>query len=510
MEENRRIKTFLKPLIIIFCFSLLFFSTFAFETDNTLVYLTHISSYTLDPGKSIDRYSSEALSNIFEGLVKYCRNAPAVEPCLAERWTVKDNGKKWTFYLRKGVKFHNGELFNAESVVLTFKTRLMRKTEYKTWNINYSHIADIYPLDNFTVEFILNKPYIPFLYSLANIKSNIIAPSSYAGGGFKPIGTGPFKISELNKGKYFTIRRNEKYWGGKIYLSKVIFKDVKNIDWRILQIKTGKADMALVSSSKEFTKVWGTSNIKTLSIPSSTISYLAFNTSKKPFNNSKVRRAFAHFFNKRKMIKYIFQDVAINATSPLPPHIFGFNPKIKDYDFDINKSRSLLKETGYENGFKVSLYYSSEAKNFELIANTLQQAAKKVNIHIVKKPVPFSRLMTIVRRKEHDLMLMGWVADIPDPDSFLYSTLTMKKGNLNQSFYNNPEFTGILEEAQKTVNRKKREKLYFRAQEILHRDLPWIPLYNSNNLIIYNKKVRNIHIDQSSHLVFKHIFFDEK
>ncbi|MEN8221648.1 MAG: ABC transporter substrate-binding protein [Acidobacteriota bacterium] len=500
----------MKSPIISFCFFILILPVFAFTTGRTLVYLTHVSSYTLDPGKSIDRYSSEVLSNVFEGLVKYRRNSPAVEACLAERWTVKDSGKKWTFYLRKGVKFHNGELFNSEAVVLTFKTRLMRKAEYKTWNCNYSHIADIYKLDDFTVEFILNKPYIPFLYSLANIKSNIIAPSSYAGDGFKPIGTGPFRISELNKGKYLTVRRNENYWGGEIYLSKVIFKDVKNIDWRILQIKNGKADLAIVSSGKEITKIWGTSNIKTLSIPSSTISYLAFNTEKKPFNNSKARRAFAHFFNKQKMIKYILQDVAINATSPLPPHIFGFNPNIKDYDFDINRSRSLLKEAGYRNGFKVSLYYSSDEGNFELIANTLQQAAKKVNIHIVKKPVPFSRLMTIVRRREHDMMLMGWVADSIDPDAFLYSTLTMKKGNLNQSFYNNPEFTGILEKAQKTVNNKEREKLYFRAQEILHRDMPWIPLYNSNNLIIHNKKVKNVYINQSSHLIFKHIFFEEK
>ena len=107
-----------------------------------------------------------------------------------------------------------------------------------------------------------------------------------------------------------------------------------------------------------------------------------------------------------------------------------------------------------------------------------------------------------VDRGEHDMVLVGWIAG-PDPDSFLYPTLTMKKGSKNRAHYDNPELTSILEEARKTLQKGKRVKLYERAQEIIHNDAPWNPLFHLKSTVVYNKKVRNLYIDANGYLIFK-------
>lgn len=494
-------------VLLIFLFISIF--TYSFAENNTIIYLRSVDIDTLDPGKTTDSYSTEVIFNIYEGLVRFAKNSTKVEGCLAQSWIVKDNGKRWIFKLRKGVKFHNGENFNAKAVEISFKTRLEKKDKYQNWNLNFAHIADIRAVDDFTVEFVLKMPFVPFLYSLANAKSMIVAPSSYIGKEFKPIGTGPFKFFKWSRDKYVTIVSNKGYWDFVPRISKVIFKVVKEAAWRFLQMKNGKADLAFVKSGHEYEEIRGHRNIGILSVPSINIHSLGFNLRKKPFNDLRVRQAFSHMINKELLIKHIFQNFARNATTPLPPHIFGFNTEIKNYRFDIKRAGKLLREAGYSNGFKVSLYYSNNSNNLEVIASALKRAAKKLKIIIKKMPLPFDELRTAINKGSHDMYIIGWAGDIPDPDVYLYQTFTLKRGHLNRTGYNNPELTKIIDDARKTIDVNKRKLLYFRAQEIIHRDIPTIPLYNLNDLLIFNKRVKNVYVDHLSSLIFKDMYLEE-
>ncbi len=222
---------------------LLFFFQPLYASDSPLIYLRSVAVSTLDPGLTTDTYSSEVISNIYEGLVRYKKKSTGVEPSLAVNWSVDNEGKRWVFKLRKDVKFHNGKEFNADSVALNFQTRIEDKKKYSQWNRLNSHISSIGSLDDYTVEIILDKPFVPFINSLASPKHMIVEPSSYKTGSFKPIGTGPFKHSEHKPGKYLSVIRNEKYWGGKIRLPKIVFKTVHDVAWRIIQLKSGKASM---------------------------------------------------------------------------------------------------------------------------------------------------------------------------------------------------------------------------------------------------------------------------
>ncbi len=491
---------------------LLIFSLFSihltFAADSPLIYLKAIGVATLDPGLTTDTYSSEVISNIYDGLVRYKKASTGVEPSLAVKWSVDNEGKRWIFQLRKGIKFHNGKEFNADSVVFNFQTRVLDKKKYSNWNRLNSHIYSIGSLDDYTVEIILDKPFVPFLNSLASPKHMIVEPSSYKSGNFKPIGTGPFKFSENNPGKYTSIVRNDNYWDGEVRIPKIVFKIVDDVAWRIIQLKSGKALMAMVHSSKEYEELRGRRELRLMTVPSVSVHYLAFNTQKGIFQNRNARLAFSHLINKAPLIDRIFQSFATNATTPVPRGIFGFNPDIKDREFDIVKARNLLKLGGTKDRERVSLYYSGNSKPLGEIAAVIKKFAAKVGIHVYTVPLSFADLRKAVRHKRHDMVMMGWSGDIPDPDVFLYGTFAYEKSEFNRSGYSDPELTKLLEDARKTIDTGKREKMYFRAQEIIARDCPWIPLYNMNDIVVANTSIKDLYINQLSYVIFKDAYME--
>lgn len=495
-------------LKIILIFVIFFFSeSISFAIDNSVMFLSPVDIETLNPGKSSDLYSGEVLNNIFEGLVRAGRNPFEVEPGLAVKWKTSVKGKVWDFILRKGVKFHNGKEFDSSDVVYTFKNRMKNHDRYKYWNLYYSSlISDVKIVSKFSVRFILKRPYVPFLFQLATTSALIVSSLSDRKEQFLPIGTGPFKFERWEEGKFVSIIRNSDYWGRKAKLSKIVFKVVSDPAWKLLQIKNGNGDMSFVRSGKEYGEVKGRRNLKMASFPSTTIHYLGFNVKKKPFNNVYVRRAFAHLLNKELLIKNIFQNFAKNATTPIPSHIFGFNSRIKDYSFDIKKARSLIKKAGYPEGFKTKLFYSSSSQNLEEIASALVRAAKKIKVSIIKVPKLFSELRKSFDSGEHEMFMMGWLGTIPDPDVFLYPVFSNKQGNLNRSNYSNQLVTDLLESGRREINPVERKRIYFKIQEIIHKDVPWIPLYNLNYILVYNKSVSNVYVNQFSIIYFRDVY----
>ncbi len=495
-------------VVLSILFVLLFFpSIYSSHLDNTLIFLSPVDVITFDPGMVGDIYSSQVIENIFEGLTRYKNGTIKIKPGLSERWNMYDNGRRWVFILRRGVKFHNGESFNAASVVSSFSTRLNNKKKYKEWNTSYTYLKSVREIDNYTVEFLLTEPYAPFLYRLASTNASIIAPSSYDGEDFSPIGTGPFRFGERKQGKFVKILRNNTYWDKRPLLSAVIFKVVKNQNWRILQLENGKADAALLESEIFIEDVSRGKKLRIISGRSPGIYYIAFNMRKGPFRDKRMRQAVAHLIKKEAVIKKIFQSFAENATSPVPPQMFGHNPELKDYSFNIKEAKRKLYEAGYKSEVDVSLYYSDNSESLENIANVLSRSARKIGLNIKRIPVPFSELVNIGYGR-HDMLILGWIGDIPDADVYLYPNFIGKSSKFNSSGYKNPVVSKLLNKARMTSDIELRKKIYLEVQRILHEDLPWLPLYYRNDLLIHNKNVSNLTIQPLSLLNFSDVFFN--
>ncbi|MCP4150485.1 MAG: hypothetical protein GY757_22250 [bacterium] len=470
----------------------------------TVIYARPIGVMTLDPDYVEDVYSEEIIANMLEGLVTYKHNPSQIISCLATHWE-DEGGVKWTFRLRKDVHFHNGEPFNAGAVVASYKRKIDAAAGvYKRWETLFPYVKEVRALDDFTVEILLTRPYAPFLAALTEATAFIAAPSTSESPS-KPVGTGPFIFGKWEKGKSLVIKKNQHYWGTKVKLSKVIFKLIPNPAARMVQIKNGNADVIKITSSKESAEIVGVKKLVTLSSPTARIHHLAFNTQKPHFKNKAVRKAFCHLINKKAMVKHCFQGLAMPALTPVPPHSFGFNPDIEEYEYDIAKAGKLLKEKGLEKGFICTLYYSSTNIALQRIAASITANAKKVNITVKSVPLPFNELMKHLKQGDHDMLMMGWSSGI-DPDIFLYSLFTMTKENHNFARYDNPRLKELLDQARKTTIQTKRSRYIRQVQEIIHTDAPWLPLYHLKYQVIHIRKLKNLQLSHRGSLLFKYAY----
>ncbi len=482
--------------------AMVFFPLWAAEEP--LIYVRPVDATTLDPGIADDFYSAEVIANIFEGLVILDNNTQNIVPRLAEKWNVTDNGKKWRFFIRKNVTFHNNEPLDAPAVVQSFKVK--RDTpgdKYRRWKSHFSYVKNIRAVDKFTVEITLHRAHAPFLSALTESAASITAPAAYTNGTFTPIGTGPFRFSKWEKGKSLTVTRNKNYWGTEVKLSRVIFKVVPGPVSRILQLKNQNADVSKVRSLKEREEFLGNKSIRMLWTPTHQVHFLAFNTQKEPFSRREVRLAFSHLLNKPALVRHNFQELAVPAVTPVPPHIWGFNDTIRDYRYNLDKARSLLKKAGLGKGFSCTLYYSQTNVALHQIAMVIARNAKAVKVTVKLVRLPFKELRKRLDQKEQDMVMLGWRGS-SDPDAFLYPVFTMDHQEQNRANYSNPKLKALLEKSRTTTRQGERLQCIHMAQEIIHNDVPWIPLYHLKNLAIYNEYIKNLNFSSKGYLIFSH------
>lgn len=498
----------MKRITVCILFTLsIFLSFFLSSSDQSIIYIRGVDSSTLEPGRSEDLYSSEVIANMFEGLVRFKKGTYDIEPCLAKKWEMSKDYREWVFYLRRGVRFHNQKIFDSSSVVATFKRRLdTEKAHIKRQWFFFPNIESVEALDRHTVKILLKKPYAPLLPALTDPAALIVAPESYLQNGtFKPIGTGPFSFESWDKGKTLILKKNPAYWDGKISISRIIFKIITSPASRTLQLRNGNADVLRIGSAVEFEEFLGRKEINTFFGPSKDVHYLAFNTKKHPLNKVDVRQAFAHLINKDGLVKHIYQKVAIPAVTPIPPSFFGFNSMIKDYQYNVDMAKKLLIKAGLASGFTVDLYFTEKDLGLHKIANIITANARKVKIQINKIPLPFKELVKRCDSGDHDVALLAWVGP-PDPDFFFYPLFTMTPGNKNRAFYENPVLISLLNKARETFDLVQRDGYYRKIQEIIHKDLPWIPLFHQLAVVAHRKNLKNLYITSNDYLDFKSAF----
>lgn len=486
-----------------FCFFSLLLSLSVLAADRPVIYLRLTDSLTMDPGKIEDFFSQEVIFNVFEGLVRLGKDAVSVEPCLAERWVVKENGRRWIFFLRRGVRFHNGTEFNARAAVYSFAKRLDKKQgEYVAFGRFFPYISAVRALDDWTMEIVLSRPYFPFLFSLADLRGSVVAPGSYDGPIFKPIGTGPYVFSEWVKGRSLVLTRFETYWQRPAKLEKIIFKSEPNPALRLSQIKNRSADINLLRSAKEYDELRGKADIGILSKPIPITYYLGFNCQRPPFSRLPARKAFAHLLNKRVLVKQIFQNSALPAGGFLPPQMPGFDPALGQDDFSLGKARRLLMEAGLAKGFSCTLYFSAGQFGFEDIARTIVTNARLIHIDVKIVQLPFGKLFQAVQEEKPDLFLLGW-GFTSDPGVFLNPMFMLYPGAKKNIMKASSEFVRLLAQAEETGDDGKRREFYAAAQRRLQEDLPLIPLFHLNHMLAYNRRLRGLSLNPFGFLIFK-------
>jgi len=472
----------------------------------TLIYGRGADAKLLDPIQVTDGESMKVADSIFDTLVEYDRKTTEVKPGLAEKWETSPDGLTWTFHLRKGVKFHDGTPFNAEAVVYNFN-RWMDKNhpEHKGGEFPYygymfqgykgdeGHIIkSVTALDEYTVRFELNKPQAPFLSNLAMSPFGIASPTAVKKDPVKfaqsPVGTGPFMFKEWKKNDSITLVKNTNYWKkGLPKLDKVIFRSIPDNAARFTALKSGDIDIMDGLNPSDVQLVEKDSNLQLFKQPGMNVAYLAMNMDKKPFDNPKVRQAINHAVNKEGIIKSFYANLAVPAVNPIPDFMWGYNKDVKDYEFNLDKAKQLLAEAGYPNGFEVEFYAMTEPRpympNGKKVAEFIQADLAKIGIKAKIITYDWQTYLDRTGKGEHPMALMGWNGDNGDPDNFLYVLLDKDNTRMpdagNIAFYRSDELHDILIKAQQSSKQEERESLYMKAQEIIKKDAPWVPLVHA-------------------------------
>jgi len=472
-------------------------------------------SVALDAAIVTDGESAKVTHQITETLLRYKEGTTEVEANLADEWTVAPDGLKYTFKLHKGIKFHDGEPFNAEAVVFNFMRWHDPASPYKFGEEEYSYYNDMFgskddrvikeikAADELTVEFTLNKPQAPFLQNIAMSFFAIGSPKAIKEKKEEykrsPVGTGPYKFVEWKPNDSITLDKNKDYWRkGLPKNDKLIIRSIPDNSARLQALQSGQLDLMEDVNPSDLGIVEKDDKLQKILRPSFNVGYIGFNMKKKPFDNPKVRQALNHAVNKPEIIKAFYSGLGIPAINPMPPAVLGYNDAVKDYPYDLEKAKALLAEAGFPNGIDRELVfyampvprpYIPEGKK---IAEVVQGDFAKIGVKVkIESPEWSVYLDDTKKGDKDDLYMLGWTGDNGDPDNFLFALLDMTTvGSNNRSFYASEELHKLLAPAQSEPDQKKRSDLYKQAQELIKADAPWIPLVHSQPLLAAKKGLK--------------------
>ena len=476
---------------------------------------------SMDAHGSNDVVSSNIQANIYETLVKR-NDKNEIEAGLAEKWEQIDD-MTWEFTLRDDVTFHDGEKFNADVV----KANLDRIRDAEVASPRFflfEMITDVQVVDEKTVRITTEFPFAPLLAHLSHNGGGMMSPKTIEADyeGMKngkdpgaviseqPVGTGYFKFDSWDAGSQIKLVKNEEYWDTPALVDSITFKVVPESATRIADLETGHAHIADPVQPNEVKRVNDSGNAKVNQKPSSSLSYIGFNTEKEPFNDVKVRQAIAMLINKEEIIEGVYEGFGIPAVGPLSPGIFGFNKDVTVVEHDVEKAKELLKEAGYENGFKTSIWTNDNQQRMDT-AILVQQKLKAANIDVEVEVMEFGAYLEKSAAGEHDMYILGWSNPTGDADYGMYALFhSSQKGNPgNRSFYDNPEVDKLLDEGRREADPAKRFEFYNQVQEHLVEDAPMVFIHHQEYLTGISNKIDGFDIDTSGIYQLKNVHFVE-
>jgi peptide/nickel transport system substrate-binding protein len=470
----------------------------------------------LDPAYVDDGESAKVMVNVYEGLVKYKADSTEIEPCLATEWKVSDDGKEYTFKLRQGVKFHDGTPFNADAVKFSIDRQLPPNAtdDMPYASFTFGPVDKVEKVDDYTVKILLKEPYTPFLANLAMcLAAPIVSPDAVKKNGGKlmetPVGTGPFKFVKWDKSQAITLERNNDYWGTKAKADKVVFRFIKENSVRASELIAGSADIIDGVDPNDVQKLKD-SKMEIFNGKGMNINYMAFNCSRAPFNDPKVRQAVSMLINKDELVKYLYQGYATSANSPLPSFIPGYSKDVKPVDYNIEKAKELLKEAGKENLEIKMITYSNPRPynpvNGQKLAEAVQNYLGKAGIKATIDVYEWTEYKKKVAQGEGDIMFYGWIGDNGDADNFmsLFDSNEIKS-TLNSAKYSNPDVDKLLAQGRMTPNGDARNKIYADIQKIVLDDAAWLPISNADDMAAYSPKVKGFKLHPTGVVFLKDV-----
>lgn len=469
--------------------------------------------HCLDPASVESVYDALPVGQIFDGLVALDPGLNIV-PALADTWKISRDGLIYEIHLREGVRFHNGTPLTAADVVFSLKRLLDPKHASKTIGASYLMVVDgapaysagrsrklpgIVALDPSRVEIRLTQPYLSFLYVLAMDDMRIVPEGSVRALGddaFRraPIGTGPFRFASWTDDA-LRLDANPQYFGGAPYLDQIVILFPRPDEHDAGNRRFSLGELEIVEpTSDTLPLMLRDPAIEVHRYQDLSLSFMGMNTGVPPLDDVRVRRAIAHAID-RHSLAGLAPSTRREAQGILPPGLPSYSPAAKALPFDRAAARRLLAEAGHPGGRGVGplRFYTAQAGSSAVVKTIaqLRDDLAAVGITLEVHEVTWRELNNRIEGHDAKLFQLGWVADLPDPDSFLRS-LFEPGGSANYFDFFDRETGRALERGASETNPLERARIYRELEKAVLDKAPLVPLFHPIGVIASRHNVHGL------------------
>ncbi len=477
-----------------------------------------------DPVQSLDSANpggtltaQEIFRHIYDGLVIFDEKLEP-HPNLAESWRVSPDGKGWTFFLRKGVKFHDGTPFNAAGAKYHFE-RILDVKEASSIKSLFTGIEEIRTPDDYTIVFRTKTPFGPFLNYMAHGGAGIVSRAGVERWGqdypVHPVGTGPYKLEEFVAGQRVVLARNDAFWGGRPCFDRIVFRTIPEDGARAAALETGEVDTMVPVPVNSVVRLQQQKDLVIAPKPVITMMYIGFNLSKEPFNDQRVRQALSMAIDRRGIVDKILNGFATLADSPMAKGTFGYAPS-PTYGYDPAKAKSLLAEAGWTSGpggvaqkngkpLKFVLWtpqdlYLKDVAVAQAAQAQLRAVGADVDLKVVEAANWFTTLKVPPGQAPYDMFMWSLTPSTGDGYQQL-NELSRSDPDpsrppmaWNLTHYANPKVDELIAAAGSTTNQNRRKAALKDGQSLIMSDAPLVFLYSLNFVLGYKTTLTGVRL----------------
>ena len=470
---------------------------------------------TLDPAFSTDIYAVTVIQQLFDGLVQFDKDLNII-PGVSKSWRISHDGLTYTFYLREGVKFHNGREVTSSDFVYSFTRIIDPKTKspgasfldrilgFKQFHEGkVNHVRGLNAGGKYIFEMTLSEPYTPFLSVLGMNKFKVLPKEEVERPGIdfgkSPVGTGPFRLVSMREGEEIVLEANPDYLEGRPYLDKIIFKTfhgdpVEDIFRNFVEGTLGETKVPF----KEFRDSSRLKHFYIVRKPILSLRFYGLQIKTKPFDNKKIRQAINFAINKDRIEKEAFQGMDHLTDRIIPLGMPGSSPAKITYSYNPKRAKELLLQAGYPGGKgipPIEFWSAQKAEMTQKELDIVKSNLADIGIHLqIRTETNWKKFEERLISYKTPIFRYAWYADIPDPDNFL-GILFHSKSKYNFTGYQRPEVDKILDMAKKEVNSLKRVDFYRKAEEIIMEDAVIVPTINHIFQQAYQPYVRGVEVN---------------
>ncbi len=493
----------------------------------TLVYCSEGSPENFNSMINTTGTTFDANRPVYNRLMQFKLGSTDTEPALAEKWDVSADGRVFTFHLRHDVQWHSNAMFkptrtlDADDVIFSFERQWKDSNPYhKVSGGTYDYFGDmgltdllesIQKIDDHTVKFTLKTPNAPFVADMA-MDFAVIQSAEYADTLTKlgkpelidqqPIGTGPFSFVSYQQDATIRYKAFAKYWGGKPKIDNLVFSINKDPAVRLAKLRAGECQVAAYPNLADLPAIKADPKLNLFSQAGLNIGYLAFNTTKKPFDDPKVRIALNMAIDKQAILQSIYQGAGQLAKNLIPPTMWSYDNAVVDFKYDPEAAKKMLADAGYKDGFDTDLWAMPVTRpynpNGRRMAELMQADFAKVGVRAKIVSYEWGEYRKRAQAGEDQMAQFGWTGDNGDPDNFfvpLAGCAAARPGGGSITKWCDKTFDDLVNKAATLPSQAERAKLYEQAQAIMHAQAPFALIAHSVVYLPMSKSVVGYKMD---------------